>query len=253
MRITKWIVGAFLFSGVLMAQSADGKQPKLKSQKEQDAVMAIFNAADPAGRITAVDALLGKFADSEYKGTALFIATAAAEEMNNWEKTVIYGDRTLEADPKNYGAMLILARGYATHTREFDFDKEEKLAKADKYAKGALELLKNAPKIRPDIQDEQWEAQRKTWISEAHEAMGLAASVRKKYDDSVAEYKLGLEATPGNQNLMTRIATAYLDAKKYDESIAAANQVLALSGLNPQVKSIAENIKARAVAGKATK
>lgn len=253
MRLTKRIASAFLLSGVLLAQTADTKQPKLKSEKEQQAVMAIFNAAEPAARISATDALLTKFADTEFKGTALYIATASAEEAGDWEKTVIYGERTLEADPKSYGTMLILARGYASRTKEFDFDKEEKLTKADKYSKGALELLKTAPKIRPDIADEQWEAQRKLWVSEAYESLGLAAGVRKKFDDAVAAYKSGLEAAPGNPNLLTRMATAYLDAKKNDEAIATVNQVLAVADLNPQVKSIAENIKKRAEAAKGAK
>lgn len=247
------IAGAFLISGVLLAQTSDTKQPKLKSEKEQQAVMAIFKAAEPAARITATDALITKFADTEFKGTALYIATASAEEIGDWEKTVIYGERTLEADPKSYGTMLILARGYAGRTKEFDFDKEEKLTKADKYSKSALELLKTAPKIRPDIADDQWEAQRKLWVSEAYESLGLAAGVRKKYDDAVAAYKSGLEVVPGNPNLLTRMATSYLDAKKNDEAISTANQVLASPNLNPQVKNIVENIKKRAEAAKAAK
>jgi len=253
MRLTKQIASAFLISGVLLAQTADTKQPKLKSEKEQQAVMAIFNAAEPAARITATDALITKFADTEFKSTALYIATASAEEAGDWEKTVIYGERTLEADPKSYGSMLILSRGYASRTKEFDFDKEEKLTKADKYAKSALELLKTAPKIRPDIPDEQWQAQLKLWVSEAYESIGLAAGVRKKYDDAVAAYKSGLESAPGNPNLLTRMATAYADNKKNDEAIAAANQVLATPDLNPQVKLVAENIKKKAEAAKAAK
>ncbi len=253
MRLTKRIASAFLISGVLLAQTADTKQPKLKSEKEQQAVMAIFNAPDPAARMTATDALLTKFADTEFKNTALFIATASAEEAGNWEKTVIYGERNLEADPKAYGTMLILARGYASKTREFDLDKEDKLTKADNYSKTALELLKTAPKIRPDIPDEQWEAQKKTWVSEAYEAMGLAATVRKKYPDAISNYKLGLENMPGNPNLMTRIATAQLDNKQYDEALASADKVLAIADLNPQIKNIVQNIKTRAAQAKTAK
>lgn len=253
MRLTKRIASAFLISGVLLAQTADTKQPKLKSEKEQQAVMAIFNAVDPAARMTATDALLSKFADTEFKNTALFIATASAEEVGNWEKTVIYGERNLEADPKAYGTMLILARGYASKTREFDLDKEDKLTKADNYSKTALELLKTAPKIRPDIPDDQWEAQKKTWVSEAYEALGLAATVRKKFPDAISNYKLGLENMPGNPNLMTRIATAQLENKQFDESIATADKVLAIADLNPQVKSIVQNIKTRAAQAKTGK
>ncbi len=253
MRMTKWIASAFLISGVLAAQTTDLKQPKLKSEKEQQAVMAIFNAAEPGARITLADALITKFADTEFKATALYIATASAEEIGDWEKTVIYGERTLESDPKSYGTMLILSRGYASRTKEFDFDKEEKLGKADKYSKSALELLKTAPKIRPDISDEQWEAQRKLWVSEAYESLGLSAGVRKKYDDAAAAYKLGLEAAPGNPNLLVRLATVYADSKKNDEAIATANQVISAASVDPRVKSVAESVKKRAEAAKGTK
>lgn len=253
MRLTQRIASALVFSGALIAQTADTKQPQLKSAKEQEAVMAIMNAPDAAGRITATDALLTKFADTQFKGTALYIATVSAEELGDWEKTVIYGERTLEADPKNYATMLVLARGYAARTKEFDFDKEEKLGKADKYAKGALELLKTAPKVRPDIPDDQWNAQMKNFVSEGYEALGLAATVRKKYADAVTQFKAGLEATPGNPNLLVRLAGAYADDKKNDEAIATVAQVLATPNLNPQVKAVAEGIKKRAEAQKGAK
>jgi tetratricopeptide (TPR) repeat protein len=253
MRLTKLIASAFLISGIALAQSTNVKQPALKSQKEQEAVVAVFNAATPAARISAAEALLSKFADTEFKPLALFIAAAAAEESGDWEKTVIWSDRALEADKGSYGTMLILARGYASRVREFDLDKEEKLGKAEKYANGALELLKNAPKIRPDVPDEQWAAQVKSWQSEAYEALGLAAVARKKFDDAIVQYKKGLEATPGNPNLLTRLASAQVDAKKYDDALASLGQVLGQADLNPAVKNIAEGLKKRAEQGKAAK
>jgi tetratricopeptide (TPR) repeat protein len=253
MRLTQRIAGALLLSGALFAQTAETKQPQLKSAKEQEAVMAIMNAPDAAARIAATDTLLTKFADTQFKATALYIATASAEELGDWEKTVIYGERTLEADPKNYATMLMLARGYAARTKEFDFDKEEKLGKAEKLAKAALELLKTAPKIRPDIPDDQWNAQMKNFVSEGYEALGLVAMVRKKYSDAVTSFKAGLEATPGNTNLLVRLAGAYVDDNKNDEAIATLAQVMATPNLNPQVKAVAEGIKKRAEAQKGAK
>lgn len=246
MRLTKLIASTFLILGVAAAQSTNTKQPQLKSEKEQQAVMAVFQAADSAARIAATEALLQKFADTEFKSLALFIAAAAAEEAGDWEKTVIWGDRALEADKGSYGTMLILARGYASKVREFDLDKEEKLAKAEKYANGALDLLKTAPKIRPDITDEQWGAQVKMWQSEAYEALGLASVARKKWADAISRFEKGLEATPGNPNLMARLGSAQIDAGKADDALATLTKVLATPELNPAVKNIAENLKKRA-------
>jgi tetratricopeptide (TPR) repeat protein len=253
MRLTKLIASAFLILGVAAGQTTNTKQPQLKSEKEQQAVMAVFNAADSAGRIAATEALLQKFADSEFKSLALFIAAAAAEEAGDWEKTVIWGDRALEADKGSYGTMLILARGYAARVREFDLDKEEKLAKAEKYANGALDLLKTAPKIRPDVSDEQWTAQVKMWQSEAYEALGLASVARKKWSDAIGRFEKGLEAAPGNPNLMARMASAQVDAGKADDALATLTKLLAAADLNPAVKNIAENLKKRATEMKGAK
>lgn len=251
MRLTKLIASAFLISGIVLAQSTNVKQPQLKSQKEQEAVVAVFNAATPAARITATEALLTKFADTEFKPLALFIAAAAAEEAGDWEKTVIWADRALEADKGSYGTLLILARGYAARVREFDLDKEEKLGKAEKYANAALELLKNAPKIRPDVPDDQWAAQVANWKGEAYEALGLVAVARKKFDEAIAQYQKGVEVAPGNPNILTRLASAQVDAKKYDEALATVAKVLGQADLNPAVKNIAEGLKKRAEAAKA--
>ena len=112
-----------LVAGLALGQA----QPKPKSQKEVEAIQAIFNAQDPDGRIAAAENLLTNFADTEFKAIALQVAAASAQQKNDFEKMVVYAERTLEADPKNYAAMLMLANGIAQRTREFDLDKEEKL------------------------------------------------------------------------------------------------------------------------------
>ncbi len=71
--------------------------------------MAIFNAQTPDARIAAAEKLLTEFADTEFKAVALQIAAASAQQKNDFEKMVVYAERTLEADPKNYPAMLMLA------------------------------------------------------------------------------------------------------------------------------------------------
>ena len=119
-------------AGGATSTSPVAPQPKPKSQKEIDAIMAIQNALDPDSRIKAADELISKFADTEFKAFALYIATASAQQKNDFERTLLYGERTLEADPKNYGAMTIMAAALAQKTREFDLDKEEKLARAEK-------------------------------------------------------------------------------------------------------------------------
>jgi len=55
-------------------------QPKPKSQKEVEAIQAIFNAQDPDSRIAAAEKLLTNFADTEFKAIALQVAAAPVRQ-----------------------------------------------------------------------------------------------------------------------------------------------------------------------------
>jgi tetratricopeptide (TPR) repeat protein len=235
-----------LACGVAMMM-AQAKQPKPKSQKEVEALMAVQNAKTPDERIAAVEDLLAKFADTEYKPMVLQMAAATEQQKGDWEKMVVYSERTLQADPKNYAAMLMLADFYTTRTRENDLDKEEKLTRGEKYANDALEALKTAEKMRPDFSDEQWANIKKDLIAQAHAALGASAALRKKYDVAISEYKIAIDgsATP-NPELMVRAAAVETDAGKADESIALLDKVMALPDVNPQTKQVAASEKARA-------
>jgi tetratricopeptide (TPR) repeat protein len=214
----------------------------------------MFNAPDPESRIKAADALLVNFADTEFKAIALQLAAASAQEVNDFDRMVIYAERTLEIDPKNFASMLMLASGLAQRTREHDLDKEDKLARAEKYANGAIDILKDAPKPRPDITDEQWEGARKDFTAQAYEALGITASVRKKHDDAIKHFKSSIEvsSTP-DPATSVRLAGVYNQAEQFDNAIALLDQVLADPNLHPTIRQFASQEKLKAATGKAQK
>ncbi|MBL8226881.1 MAG: hypothetical protein JNL98_00325 [Bryobacterales bacterium] len=240
--------GVLLISLPLAAQ----KQPQPKSQKEVDALMAIQNAQDPDSRIAAVENLLTKFADTEFKGFALYLATVSAQQKNDFEKLLLYGERTLEVDPKNYATMLLMSSAIALRTREHDLDKEEKLSRAEKLAKDAGEALKTATKPNPQLTDEQWEAAKKDFEAQMHESLGIASSGRKKYDDAINHFKSAVELN-GDTSTMVRLGSTYNLAQKYDEAIATLDKVMAVADAPPQVKQIAQAERARAIQAKGAK
>lgn len=233
---------------------AQAKQPKLKSKKEQEAVMAIFNAQTPDARIVAAEDLLTKFADTEFKAIALQIAAQSAQEKNDFEKMVVYAERTLEADPKNYTAMLMLASGFAQRTREHDLDKEDKLKTAEKYANSAVEVLKTAEKPRPDLDDAQWTAAKKDFNAQALEALGLIAMARKNHEEAAKQFQASLDAgsTP-DPATKVRLAASLNNLQKYDEALKVLEPLLADANLNPAIRQFAGNEKVKAAMGKAKK
>lgn len=227
------------------------QQPTVKSQEEGQAVMAMFQAQDPDTRIKAAEELLTKFADTEFKPTALHFIAASYQEKNDPEKTIIYAERALEAEPDHYMAMIMLANSITQRTREFDLDREEKLARAEKYATRAIEVLKTAPRPNPMITDEQWTSAKKDMHSQALEALALGALVRKNYNEAIGKFKESIEVA-SNQDPATlvRLGATYNKAGKHDEAIAILDKVMADPNAHPQIKQFAQAERARAIQSK---
>jgi tetratricopeptide (TPR) repeat protein len=237
----------------LMAQAPaqPAKQPQVKSKGEAEAIQAMFQAQDPDGRIKAAENLVTKYADTEFKGLAFFLEAIAYEQKGDVEKVMVNCERTLDADPRNYNAMLMLARHLAQRTREFDLDREEKLARVQKYVQGASELLKDQPKPNPNLTDEQWVSAKKDLLAQGHEALGLAAMARKQYDAAANEFKTAMEtASQPDPATMVRLAAAYNLGGKYDLAIPVLDKVLATPDAHPQIKQFAQAERVRAIQAK---
>src|SRR5215472_12322286 len=153
-------------SMALAQQPAPPPQSQVKAAKgvtkqEADAFNAILKAQTPDEKMKAADEFVTKFADSQFKGIALYDAAEAADSKGDYAKAIIYAKEALKADPSNFDAKLLVAGETAQHTRENDLDKADKLAEANKYAKEALDEIPNAAKPQATIQDAQWDEYKK--------------------------------------------------------------------------------------------
>src|SRR5580704_8100369 len=157
---------ALLAMGTLLLNA----QQKPPAPDELKALQEIVNATTVDARVAAVDNFVKGFPKSEYRSFALTMGAEAYEMGGNVTKAIIYYQQVLEVSPKDYNAMLMLAAETARTTREFDLDKEEKLAKAEKYAKDGMALIPSASKPNPQLTDVQWEALKKDDTARGHEA-----------------------------------------------------------------------------------
>lgn len=239
-RLLALLNGLVLGAGLMFGQ----KDPQPKSQKEVEALQAIQKATAPDDQIKAIENVLTNFADTEYKVMLLQTAMQIADQKGDLALTTTYAERLMEADPKNVYAQVTLASDIASHTREFDLDKEEKLAKAEKYANAALENIKTYPKQSSKLTDEQWDKEKKNISGQAYAALGLIAMTRKKYDDAVTQFKTALDtAGAPDPNTTFRLGEAYLKGGKIDEAIAQFDKVLSMPESSPQVKQYAQQRK----------
>ncbi len=244
---------ALMAQGQAPAPAAKGPAPKSKG--EQEAVVALFNAQQAQkwdDVIAAAENLTTKYSDTDFKELATYLEGAAYQQKGDWIKAEIYAEKTLEINPKNIQATLMVGELLAKHTRENDLDKEEKLAKAEKNLNATIDNTKNGPKPNPQITDAQWAESQKYVIAEAEADLGICELTRKNYDKAVTHFRAASEGDP-QPTYNVQLASALQSAGKNDEAIAICDKLLADPNLHPAIKQVATSTKAAAVAAKGGK
>lgn len=241
--------GAFvlaLAAGTCSLWAQDSPVPK--TQKELNAVKAMFEAAatGPDQTIAAAEALITGFADTEFKEIALVFEARSYRQKGDMMKAQLYGERALEIHPKNVQATLLVGDAIAQTTRENDPDKEEKLAKAEKYLKDTIENLAAAPNPDPHAPYKDWSDAKAQMTAEGHNGLGLCALTRKQYDLAVTEFKSASELHP-QPEFLVRQASALQSLGKNDEAIAICDKLLANTQLHPPIRQAAQDVRAAAI------
>lgn len=238
----------------LLAAATLAMGQKVKSQKEGEAINAVLNATSPDQKIAAAENLVRNFKDSDFKGMILVEAAQAAIQKRDAVAAIQLATRALETEPKNFQAMLLISGQLAQSTREFDLDKDEKLGRATKMANDAITALAAAPKPNPQLADAQWNDFKKDSVSQAHDALGIIAVVKKQWDTAIKEFQTSVDgaATP-DPTASIRLASAFVDAGRYDEGVALIDKLAATPGLDGQMKAVVLGEKQRAEKMKAAK
>jgi len=242
---------ALIWAAIILAAGLASAQ-KPKSQKEVEAINAAIQAQDPAAKIKAVDEALQKFADTEFKSMLLTMQVGAAADLNDPTKVIVYGENALKVDPKNYQVQFWMAQATVQGVGQFDLDKEERLTRAEKLANDGIKNLATAAKPNPQLTEAQWADGKKQLEAQGHEALGLVANLRKKYDVAIKEYETAVALAP-EVTTQVRLAGAYNNGGRPADALKLADQVLAQPNLHPAVKQVATAEKekaAKATAGK---
>ncbi len=243
LAIALWLAAGL---GAQQQQQQTTKQPQPKSPKEVEAIMAVQSAADPDARVKAAEDLLTKFKDTEFKEWALQMETISHQQKNDFDNMLIAGERTLEVNPENVVVLITLAQSIPQRTKEFDLDKEEKLKKAETYAKKAQTLVPNLAKFNPQITDEEWTGYKKSAMSQVHEALGMIAFTRKNYPASEQSFKAAVDVSPQpDSTTLYRLAMVYTAQNKVDDAIAALEKSIAAGGVKMGGKDLAVDQKAK--------
>ena len=240
-------------TGAAPAQPAAPAGPHPKSQAELTALQAMITASqgtDQDAVIKACEDVRSGFPDSDFKDLSLTIEAQAYKNKGDWIKAQIFAEQALQANPKSYQSALMLADLESQHTGEHDLDRDEKLTKAQGYAKQTIDLVTAAAKPNPQMSDTQWEDFKKGMIGQAYHDIALCNLTAKNYDASIANFKLAVQNDP-QPAYKTQMADALQKSGKNDEAIVQCDEVLATPNLHPAIQNACNNIKKAATAAKA--
>lgn len=230
-------------------KDAAAQGPRPKSQKETEALQKVQTAAqtnDPKATLAAISEVLENFTDTAFKPMLLNMAVQAAQQTGDYAETLVWGERVLQAEPNNVQARVTMAETIAANSKPTDLDKDQSIKKIKDNATQALTLMSGATAESEGVPAPQWAPVKARMTSEAHDALGQAAALDKKYPDAVKEFQAGADADPGNSLVLARLTKVYNDSKQYDQAIATADKVLAMKDcptadnspcLPPQVKT----------------
>ena len=210
-------------------------QPTFKSQEEGAGFMAVQQAATIQERANAAVKFVADFPSSDYVGLASYMAMLSFQQLNDFESMMLYGDMVLTSSPAPSvlaGTLMSLAGAIPTRTREFDLDKEEKLAKAQDYATRAMALIPTLEKMDPAMTDDAWLETKMEFMSQCHEAIGSVHIKRENYEAAEVSLRkaLDLAANPVAFT-MYNLGVALSEQNKKEEAAALFGRCTAAGGV----------------------
>ncbi len=210
------------------AATTGGKKPlQFKTKDEQDAYSALLKIQDAAQIETAANEFNVKYPESDMRGAAFQAVMNLYQAMNNGDKVVEFGRKTLKIEPENAVAGVMVATVLAERTRDTDLDKSERLNEARKDANMAIQNV-DGISIPVGLPPERAAAAKATITSMAYAALGAADIADDNYPSAEQNLKKsaevpGLEADPLT---LLRLAIAQDHQGKYAEALATVQKAL---------------------------
>ena len=254
------------------------RQPQLKTRPEYDAYVAVFNEKDPAKKAALGEKFIAEFKESEgvpnaytmtigaytnAKNWAKVVETAdraaalpqadnklkaygyanamiAAQNLNQIEKVLSYGEKVLAIDPNDLNTMITLSAVIPAKLPDDAAGKKTALDKAQDLANKALSgiqgMVAKAPaESKPQL--EQIEGN-------LHATLGLVAYNRPDYNKSIQEYELALQKTPKDEVAHFYLgldyqALAAQASHEYQAAVDAENKAKAARADQPTIDELA--------------
>ena len=204
---------------------------------------------DLAKKIAAGEEFLKKYPDSQYRPPVYSTLTLAYIQAGNTDKAFEVGEKEVALKPDDVQTLAVLGQTIPRAMNANTPEKEKQLAKAENYAKRAIEVTPTIPK--PDgMPDQNFVAAKNSTLSMAHSGLGLVYFRLGKFNQAIPELeqsvKIDPNPTPDPVNLYL-LGLANQKASHYDDAAVAFSKCAEVnSKLQASCRSGADESKKQA-------
>jgi tetratricopeptide (TPR) repeat protein len=216
---------------------------------EEDAAAKAFQAmpnTDLPKKIAAGEDFLKKYPESRYRPMIYSALVFEYIQTNNLDKAFDIGDKEVALKPDDAQTMAVLSQTIPRAMNASTQEPQKRLAKAETYAKRAIEITPTLPKPE-GMPDQNFVTAKNETLTMAHSGLGLVYLREGKYNDAIPELEQSLKIDPNPApdpvNLYL-LGMAHVKASHFDEAAIAFNKCAALPGsLQNTCKNGAEEAK----------
>src|SRR5271165_6730421 len=185
---------------------------------ETSAYNAIASEQDPNKRMTEIEKFTPAFPKSKFEGQISQLALYSLRQLNQPQRLIAYGEKSLAANPNSLPTLLMMADAYAGDPKD--------ASKAATYANRVLSIVGNNP--------EAGDKEKKSYAGLAHVVLGRAELNQEKMIPAVTDLKTAaalLQDDPTDQQqALYYLGYAYAKQNKKADAIATLQKAAAIDG-----------------------
>lgn len=231
----------FLTTGLAAQQQQQAQpQPQGPAQapvtpEQSQALQTIQQTVNAQQRVTLVEQFFERWPNTAYTLDLYRLASHTYRQLNNYAKTIEYAEKAIGLNPQDAPSLMLAADALAEGTLRTQPDFNDKLARAEQYARKAIEALPQyfaAVPQPPGMTAEEYDAQKKLIEAQPHATLGYIHLLRN--ENALAEAELvkavDLGQSQPNPIDLLRLGRAYMFQQKYEQAVDVFRKAVALGG-----------------------
>jgi tetratricopeptide (TPR) repeat protein len=214
---------------------------------EEDAAFKAYSeipASDAQKKIASGEAFVQKYPQSRYRPAIYAPMVVAYVQLGQVDRMETVGDQAIELTPTDLGTLAVVSSTLPRAINSKTVEPDKKLAKAERYAKQAIEIAPTLPKPEA-MTDGEFVKVKNQYLAMAHSGLGVAYFQRGKYAEAIPELDQSTKIDPSPDPVnFYLLGISNQKTSHFDDAVAAYTKCAAMaSSLQPPCKAGMEEAK----------